>query len=251
MSAYGKNTRREQLIVGFNIVFNLCSSNNSLNIDTIFQIWMKAKSLLPQDGCEVHNAIQLLKRVTETSVISFGEWVSEHAPSLALEQAKQHERAQASEWRWSKKSSPALPQESVLNRHISYGLVRPYAAVDKTDKQEATASWSHKKQAHWCKRFSTCLARGLPNMWGKVIFNSLIHFTVFLLASGDSGGDYFKAIQPVFKNPGKYGPWILPTKGKVWPKPKVEKEIFGRFSILEPSRFEFLVSRTMRGPSRF
>ena len=80
-------------------------------------------------------------------------------------------------------------------------------------------------------------------MWEKVVGNILFSASAFFLASGDSGGDYFKAIQPVFKNPGKYGPWILPTRGKAWPKPKVEKEIFGRFSILEPERFEFLVSR--------
>jgi len=82
-------------------------------------------------------------------------------------------------------------------------------------------------------------------MWEKVVGNILFSASAFFLASGDSGGDYFKAIQPVFKNPGKYGPWILPTRGKAWPKPKVEKEIFGRFSILEPERFEFLLT----GPS--
>ena len=80
-------------------------------------------------------------------------------------------------------------------------------------------------------------------MWDNVLYKTLISAILFSLASGDSGGgDYFKAIQPVFKNPGKYGPWILPTRGKVWPRPKVEKDIFGRFSILEPGRFEFLVS---------
>ena len=33
-----------------------------------------------------------------------------------------------------------------------------------------------------------------------------------------------------------------PPRGKVWPKPKVEKEMFGRFSLLEPARFEFLLT---------
>jgi hypothetical protein len=86
----------------------------------------------------------------------------------------------------------------------------------------------------------------------KVISNAMFRLsTLFLVfsisgglfamsASADSGGDYFKA--PIYKNPGRPGAWVQATRGKIWPKPALEKEVFGRFSIVDATRFNFQLS---------
>jgi hypothetical protein len=33
------------------------------------------------------------------------------------------------------------------------------------------------------------------------------------------------------------------TRGKIWPKPALEKEVFGRFSIVDATRFNFQVGQ--------
>ena len=57
-----------------------------------------------------------------------------------------------------------------------------------------------------------------------------------------SGGDYFK--KQDFINPGKPGPWVKPTKGEIWPKPKVIKRAGTNFSVVVPDEFIFRVRET-------
>ena len=53
-------------------------------------------------------------------------------------------------------------------------------------------------------------------------------------------GDYFK--QRVYINPGRPGPWVTATRGRIWPQPKVEKPHGSRYSILLPQQFIYDVS---------
>ncbi len=60
-----------------------------------------------------------------------------------------------------------------------------------------------------------------------------------LASAASAQGDFFKS--RTYIHPGLPGPWVKPTRGEVWPKPHSLKENAGRFSVVDPTEFEFQV----------
>ena len=74
-------------------------------------------------------------------------------------------------------------------------------------------------------------------MSGEMRVAKLIRYLTILtvsLVKAEHGGDEFK------NWPVKPGPWVQPTKGEVWPKPKVSKPQ-QEFLVLRSNSFRFEV----------
>ena len=67
----------------------------------------------------------------------------------------------------------------------------------------------------------------------------LLALLLSLASAASAQGDFFKS--RTYIHPGLPGPWVKPTRGEVWPKPHSLKENAGRFSVVDPTEFEFQV----------